>query len=141
MSNFITSSDYDARIHSEILAALVRDDETVIEIIEDQSIALMRSYLNNRYDCDAIFSQTGNKRNNLIVMILLDITVYNIFCVHNPQKISQVTKDRYERAIEWLRQVNKGQANIDGAPTLPPDELAGTSPFLTKSNPKRANHY
>jgi phage gp36-like protein len=141
MSKFITLSDYDARIHSEILDALVRSDETIIEIIEDQSIALMRSYLNNRYDCDAIFSQAGSKRNNLIVMILLDITVYNIFCVHNPQKVSQITKDRYERAIEWLKQVNKGQANIDGAPTLSPDELAGTSPFLTMSNRKRINHY
>jgi phage gp36-like protein len=141
MSNFINISDYDARIHREILDALVRNDETVIEIIEDQSIALMRSYLNTRYDCNAIFSAVGDQRNGLILMLALDITVYNIFCIHNPQKISQVTKDRYERALEWLKQVNKGQANIDGAPLPAPDRLAGSSPFLTKSNPKRINHY
>jgi phage gp36-like protein len=138
MSNFITIEDYDARIHREILDALVRNDETVIEIIEDQSIALMRSYLNIRYDCDAIFSATANDRNNLILMIALDITVYNIFCIHNPQKISQITKDRYDRALEWLRQVSKGQANIDGAPLL---DVPGNSIFLTVSNRKRTNHY
>ncbi len=49
MSNFINIEDYDARIHREILDALVRDDEAIIEVIEDQSITLMRSYLNNRY--------------------------------------------------------------------------------------------
>jgi phage gp36-like protein len=139
MSNFINMRDYDARIHREILDALVRNDETVIEIIEDQSIALMRSYLNTRYDCDAIFSAADSDRNGLILMMSLDITVYNIFCVHNPQKISQVTKDRYDRALEWLRRVSRGEASIDGAPLLPAGH--GNSPFLTISNRKRTNHY
>jgi phage gp36-like protein len=139
MSNFITLPDYDARLHREILDALVRNDETVIEIIEDQSIALMRSYLNTRYDCDAIFAATGGERNGLILMMALDITVYNIFCLHNPQKISQTTKDRYHRALVWLRRVSKGEANIDGAPLLPNEHV--NSPFLTYSNHKRVNHY
>jgi phage gp36-like protein len=141
MSTFINIPDYDARIHREILDALVRNDESIIEIIEDQSISLMRSYLNSRYDCNAIFSATGNERNGLILMMALDITVYNIFSVHNPQKISQITKDRYDRAMEWLRQVNKGQTNIDGAPLLSPEELSAKSPYLTRSNRKRVNHY
>jgi phage gp36-like protein len=152
MAAFIQLSDYDARIHREILDALVRDDETIIEIIEDQSIALMRSYLNNRYDCDAIFavpppspfgegSGGEDKRNQLILRMALDITVYDIFCIHNPQKMSQITKDRYERAIEWLKQVNAGKANIDGAPLLPPEQLNANSPYLTKSNQKRQTHY
>jgi phage gp36-like protein len=141
MSAFITINDYDSQIHREILDALVREDETVIDILEDQSIALMRSYLNNRYDCDRIFGATGSERNNLILAIALDITVCNIFCVHNPQKISQIRKDRYDRAITWLKEVNAGKASIDGAPLLPEDELAARSQFLTKSNPKRQNHF
>jgi len=141
MSAFITIPDYDARIHREILDALVRQDEAIIEVLEDQSIALMRSYLNNRYDCDRIFSETGNDRNSLILMMALDITVYNIFCVHNPQKISQTTKDRYDRAVAWLKEVNAGRATIDGAPLLPPDTLAANSPWLTTGNRKRTNHY
>ena len=141
MSAFIEIPDYDARIHREILDALVRQDESIIEIIEDQSIALMRSYLNSRYDCDKVFSATGTERNNLILMMALDISVYNIFCVHNPQKMSQITKDRYERAITWLKEVSSGKATIDGAPLLPEDILAANSPWLTKGNRKRTNHY
>ncbi|MDH8702354.1 phage gp36-like protein [Dysgonomonadaceae bacterium PH5-43] len=141
MSQFINIGDYKARIHREILDALVREDESIIEIVEDQSIALVRSYLNNRYDCDKIFSATGSARNQLVLMMALDITVYNIFKIHNPQKMSQVTKDAFERAMIWLKEVNKGSVSIDGAPLLPEDELAGKSPFLTKSNRKRTNHY
>lgn len=141
MSAFINLEDYGSRIHREILDALVRDDETIIEILEDQSIALMRSYLNNRYDCNAVFSATGGDRNNLILMMALDITVYNIFCIHNPQKISQITKDRYDRAVTWLKEVNAGKASIDGAPLQPDDVLAANSPYLTVSNRKRVNHY
>jgi len=141
MSTFINTPDYDARIHREILDALVRNDEAIVEIIEDQSIALMRSYLNSRYNCDAIFSATGSNRNSLILMMALDITVYNISSIHNPQKISPITKDRYDRAMEWLKQVNKGQASIDGAPLLSPEELSAKSPYLSRSNNKRINHY
>ena len=141
MSAFINLPDYDARIHREILDALVRQDEAIIEILEDQSIALMRSYLNSRYDCDKIFSATGDERNNLILMLALDITVYNVFCVHNPQKISQITKDRYDRAITWLKEVNAGKAAIDGAPLLPDDVLTANSRHMAASNRKRVNHY
>ena len=105
MSQFIDIKDYDASLHREILDALVRDDETLVEICEDRAIAEMRGYLSKRYDCNAIFSTTGKKRNQLILMMVIDIAVYHIFCIHNPQKLSQVRKDRYERAVEWMKAV------------------------------------
>ena len=141
MSNFITLEDYDASIHREILDALVRDDETIIEIIENRAVSEMRSLLNNRYDCDRLFSETGQRRNQLVLMIALDIAIYHIFCIHNPQKLSQMRKDRYDRAMAWLKEVNRGRASIDGAPLLPDGVLADNSQFLTVSNRKRVNHY
>ena len=50
MSQFVQLSDYDASIHREILDALTRADESVIEICEDRAIAEMRCYLSKRYD-------------------------------------------------------------------------------------------
>lgn len=141
MSNFIQLTDYDASIHREILDALVRDDEAVIEIIEDRAITDMRGYLSRRYDVDAIFNETGDKRNQLILMMALDITIYHIFCIHNPQKLSTMRKDRYERAVDWMKAVSRGKINIDGAPLLSQEELASKSAFMIKSNPKRVNHY
>ena len=42
MSQFINPEDYDASIHREILDALIREDESLIEVCEDQAIAEMR---------------------------------------------------------------------------------------------------
>lgn len=141
MSNFITLEDYDASIHREILDALVRDDEAIVEIVEDRTVAEMRSFLSNRYDCDKLFGATGEERNNLVLMMAIDIAIYHIFCIHNPQKLSQVRKDRYDRAVTWLKEVNRERATIDGAPLLPDNILAENSRFLSSSNHKRINHY
>ena len=63
MSKFVELTDYDASIHRDILDALVREDETVIEVCEDRAIAEMRCYLGKRYDCNKIFAATGENRN------------------------------------------------------------------------------
>lgn len=141
MNNFIKIDDYTGSIHNEILLSLVREDYESIEICEDRAISEMRSYLAKRYDCDLIFSQTGCNRHELILMMALDITIYHVFCIHNPQKMSQIRKDRYERAIEWLKAVAKGDISIEGAPQLPEEQRIKHSTFLIKSNKKRVNHY
>lgn len=139
MSQFVDIKDYDASVHREILDALVRDDETLVEICEDRAIAEMRGYLSKRYDCNAIFSASGEERNQLILMMVIDIAVYHIFCIHNPQKLSQVRKDRYERAVEWMKAVAAEEVSIDGAPLLSEEDRARKAALMFKSNPKRIN--
>ena len=140
MSKFIQIEDYDASIHSEILDALIRKDHAIIEICEERAIAEMRSYLSGRYDCDALFNAEGTYRHPLVLMMAIDIAVYHLFCIHNPQKMSQIRTDRYDRAVEWLRQVSKQAIGIDGAPLLPEEDRKDNAPWLMRSNPKRTNH-
>lgn len=130
MSKFINLEDYDASIHRETLDSLTRNDDAIIEICEDRAIKDMRGYLSARYDVDAIFSAEGTDRNQLVLMMAVDIAVYHLFCIHNPQKISQIRKDRYERAMEWLKQVAAFNIAIDGAPILRNEELKANSPWL-----------
>ena len=141
MSKFVELTDYDASIHRDILDALVREDETVIEVCEDRAIAEMRCYLSKRYDCDRIFSATAESRNQLVLMMVIDIAVYHIFCIHNPQKLSQVRKDRYERAVEWMKAVAHEDISIEGAPLLPEGLRADNANFQIQSNRKRTNHW
>ena len=72
-------------------------------------------------------------------MMVIDIAVYHIFCIHNPQKLSQVRKDRYERAVEWMKAVASEEVSIDGAPLLTEEERAKKAELMFKSNPKRIN--
>lgn len=140
MSKFITPQDYDASIHREILDALTRNDESIVEICEDRAIAEMRGYLGGRYDADKLFSAEGSDRNQLVLMMAIDIAVYHLFSIHNPQKMSDIRKDRYNRAVEWLKQVAAFKITVDGAPKLPEERQKQTSPFLMGSNPKRTQH-
>ena len=146
MSQFITLEDYDASIHREILDALLRhdsdiSDSAIVEICEDRAIEEMRCYLNKYYDCDAIFSATGSDRNALILMMAVDISVYHIFCQHNPYKMSEIRKTRYERAVEWLKAVAAANITIDGAPRLPEEDLHANSPWQIESEVLRPSHF
>ena len=138
MQNFISLEDYDASIHREILDSLLRQgtsdyDPQIIEICEDRAVSEMKSYLNKKYDCQAIFSQTGAERHPLILMFALDIAIYHIFCQHNPYKMSKIREDRYERATTWLKGVMKGDITVEGAPLLPSDALSDNSNWQIKS--------
>jgi phage gp36-like protein len=140
MSTFVSLSDYDASIHREILDAITREDPTIIEVCQQRAIAEMRSYLCKRYDCDALFAASGDDRNQLVLMMLLDIAIYHLFCIHNPQKLSQIRRDRYDRAVEWLRAVAAERISIADAPLLPQDVRAAGSQFLLRGNGRRVSH-
>ena len=141
MTNFISIADYDASIHREILDSLVREDISLVDICEDRAIAEMRSYLAKRYDCDSIFSQTDEQRHPLVLMMAIDIAIYHIFSIHNPMKLSQLRKDRYERAIEWLKAVAAGDISIEGAPLASEERQVSAQTFRIVSNVKRHNHF
>lgn len=141
MSAFITDTDYDSTIHAEILDSLVRGDSTVVEQCENDAIAEMKGYLSSRYDVDAIFSKTGSERNDLILMYAKDIAVYHMFCVHNPYKISKVRQDRYDRAMEWLKQVSQGNIMIADADKLDAETRKLRSNFTIVSNGMKETHY
>ncbi len=141
MAKFITPEDYDASIHQEILDAVIRSDRQIVEICEDRAIAQMRGYLASRYDCDRVFSAEGKERNQLVLMMALDIAIYHIFSIHNPRNMSQIRVDRYERAVEWLKGVRSGDITVDGLPEAEQEAKDTASQFRMRSNPKRVNHF
>lgn len=141
MSEFVTLTDYDASVHRDILDALTRSDMTIVEVCEDRAIAEARCYLSRRYDCDRIFAARDTDRNQLLLMIIIDIAVYHVFCIHNPQKLSPMRKARYERAVEWLKAVAAEEISVDGLPLLPIDERTGGPLFSISSNTRRTSHY
>lgn len=137
---YIERSDYDASIFREIIDQITREDESSIRICEERAIDELTSYLSGRYDCDALFAQRGEQRSKLVLMMCIDIAVYHMFCIGNPAKLSQIRKDRYTRAIDWAKSVNRGKVSIHNAPVLPESQLRKSAQFRGSSNPKRRNH-
>lgn len=148
MDNFIDLKDYDASLHKEILSSLVRResaagvpnpdyDPSIIEICEDRAVSEMESYLNKSYDTVAIFSARGEARHALILMYAIDISIYHIYSLHNPYKLSELRKERYKRATEWLQLVARGELTIGGAPRLSQEQQSANSPWQIHSERAR----
>ena len=140
MSKFITPEDYSASIHTEILDAVTRSDKEIVDLCQERAISEMKGPLSKRYDVEKIFSAEGEDRNQLVVMMAIDIAIYHMFSIHNPRNISQVRVDRYKRAMAWLKEVRNGNEDVNGLPELEPQEREKTSRYLLASNPKRTNY-
>ena len=140
MANFITTEYYNASIHQEILDAVIRSDSAIIEVVEDRAIAEMRGYMSRRYDCDKVFSAEGKERNELVLMMAIDIAIYHLFCIHNPRTMSEIRVERYERAIKWLEGIRNGDITVDGLPEVESEVMDTASQFQIRSNRKRNNN-
>ena len=138
MSTFILITDYGDAIKDNILDDIVETDTDLIDKAENKAIALMKGYLNARYDVDAIFSQTGDDRNPVILMYAVDIALYLLHRRISWRDVPAWRKDRYAEAKEWLTKVNAQEIND---PTLPKVTGDITRDFIRYgSNRKRNNH-
>lgn len=128
MSSFLKDTDYDASLHREILDAVTREDKALIKVCETRAIKDMRNHLCKHYDVDKIFSARGKDRDDLIVMFAVDITIYHLFTMHNPSRMSKIREDRYNRAIAWLKSAGRGNDAVEGLPER--DDKEENVPYL-----------
>lgn len=110
---FLIFEDYKTLIKDDVLQAVMDNDKSIILEVEQMAQAEMESYLNQRYDVANIFNKTGNSRQPLILMYMIDIVLYHVHARINPKFIPDIRKDRYDIAISWLNKVARGDINPD----------------------------
>ena len=139
-TNFITREDYPSSIRSEFIDRVVGEDAQILEIVENQAIREMKGYLAGRYDVDKAFSKTGEQRHELLLMFAKDIAVYHL-CSIREGLMTQTRVDRYERAIKWLEDVQKGEVTVEGLDRVTEEDAKKASEFQMRSNKKRVNTF
>ena len=118
---FISDQDYSVIIGESALKVVSQVSDTVRANAEAQAQEEVSGYLRPTYDVDAIFSATDDDRNPLIVLYTCDIALYHM-SASLPQKMgSEVRKDRYDRAIHWLADVQAGRI-VPDLPQLTDDD-------------------
>lgn len=130
MARFLQDTDYDVLIRAEIKSLLSENDGTVnqnkILQAESMAVAQIKNYLFGKYDVEQIFNATGTGRNQHIIMTLIDMALYHLYSSISPDKIPEHRSNRYQDAIEWLKDVAKGniladlprRIDTDGQPKL-----------------------
>lgn len=114
---FLEEEDYKVQIQEYELDELTQEDGTALAKAELMAQEEMQSYLRSRFDIGVIFTQTGNDRNPLLIMYLIDITLYHLFSAITPRNVPQIRMDRYDMAIRWLDKVRKGDIDA-GLPLI-----------------------
>lgn len=135
MANFIQESDYEVQARDEIMRMLDgSDDRSAILQAERFAISQIRKYIGGRYDCNTIFSATGDDRDAYIVMITIDIAIYHLWAKKAPKSNPVHRKERYSDALDWLTNVGSGEMPTD-LPQLPADEYKGDVRLLSRYKP------
>lgn len=147
---FLTQEDLGSTIYAYQIEDITEGDNDIVEQGLQAAEEEIRSYLsgNNkkewsdgrlRYDVTAILSAVGTQRNALIVRQASTIAKWYIIELCNTDALMEQAKERYDRAIAWLKKVSTGELNLSTLPTLPDNPESSTddtTPFAYGSREK-----
>jgi hypothetical protein len=126
---FLQKTELKSTIYQYQLDQITEDDDSIITMGINAGIEEVKSYLtaNNKgewndgrlkYDAEAIFASTGTNRNALILELTKTVAEWWIIRLCNADVIHENVKDRYDRAIDYLKQIAKGSVTISSLPVL-----------------------
>lgn len=151
---YLEIEDLKNNIYNYQVAQITENDESIVLQALDTAEQEVKSYfyINNKkehldgrriYDVEAIFSARGQERNALIVSLCLSVAKWYIVDLCNADIIYDHAKERYDRAIEYLKKLNKGEISLGNLPLLNEPETDSQSsedhsqqPFLFGSRQK-----
>lgn len=137
---FINESDYDVQVRQEILSLLdTSEGNANLGTAERMAIDQIKQHIGGRYDCDTIFSATGENRDMFIVMITIDIALYHLWSKRAPRKIPELRAQRYQDALDWLKGVGDGTLKSD-LPQLDGDSFKSEVSIVSRY-PQNFNKY
>jgi phage gp36-like protein len=102
---FLTASEITNVIYQYQLNDITNGDSQIVEQSIAAAVEEIKSYLSQRYGVAAIFAQEGADRNALILENTKVITVWNIIRLSNVDADYNMWRERYDRVIDWLKQV------------------------------------
>jgi phage gp36-like protein len=119
MARFIAEADYNMQIKSEIIKLLTSPinwyGSADLVRAEDTAISQIKNRIGRRYDCDLIFIEKDDPdlRDQWIVTITIDLTLYHLYSKTGAKDIPQHRSNRYQDAIDWLKDVGNGTTDAN----------------------------
>ena len=83
---YLTIQELNTPLHDELVETITRGDATIAEAAIDAAIAEAKGYL-SRFDCTRIFSASGSKRNQLLLIFVKDIAIWHLINLGNADGI------------------------------------------------------
>ena len=144
---FLQKEDLPSTIYQYQISQITEGNDDIVDVAMAAAEEEVRSYLSGnhkkewldgrlQYDVNAILSAIGSDRNALILKHTVTIAKWWIVELCNADVIYEQTKERYDRAIDWLKQLASGDVNLSTLPVLDPDNTIEREPFIYGSRTK-----
>ncbi|MHC1780048.1 MAG: phage protein Gp36 family protein [Bacteroidales bacterium] len=132
---YLSNEEMKTHLYQEDVDVISGGDDALMTAAIDAATQEAKGYL-SAYDREVIFAASGETRNMLLLMFVKDIAAWHFLVICNAGTEYKIRQDRYERAIAWLKSVQKG----DVTPDLPVTETAiGVIKF--GSNEQKGQHF
>jgi phage gp36-like protein len=129
---FVEVEELKSAIYQYQVIQITEDDEDITLMAIAAAEEELRGYLeaNNQVrfqdgrpllDLDEIMSATGADRNALLLTHCKTLAVWHLIQLCNADIIYEQVKERYDRAVSWLRELASGSVNLGSLPTLSPN--------------------
>lgn len=152
---FLTKEELGNVIYGYQISQITENDDSIVLDAINSATEEIRSYLtgNNKkewldgrlqYDVDAILNAQGADRNPLILAHTKTIAKWFIVELCNADIIYEHAKERYDRSVNWLKMLAKGEVTLSSLPSKKSDTTTGNTntqkePFAYGSR-KKFNH-
>lgn len=138
---FLSPQELETHLYKESMETIDRMDETLLTAAIDAAVQEAAGYL-GAYNREKIIN-SPDKRNALLLLFVKDIAVWHFVNLCNAGCELDLREKRYDRAVSWLKQVQKGEV-IPSLPRADEDNDGKPDPsteYIYGSNPKRNQHF
>jgi phage gp36-like protein len=126
---FLKIEDMPTAMYGYQMEQITEGNDDIVSMAMAAAEEEIRSYLepNNkkdwldgrlRYDVEAILSAEDEDRNSLILKHTVTVAKWWIVELCNADSIYEQTKERYDRATDWLKRLANGDVNLSTLPTI-----------------------
>lgn len=148
---FLNPEDLKNKIYDYQVEDITEGDESITLQACQAAEQECRSYLaaNNKrewadgrlkYDLDAIFNAEADDRNPLMLSHCITIAKWHIVDLANVDMLYDKAKERYDRTVQYLNKLAKGDISLDSLPLIKPDapneQDNANNVFIYGSRPK-----
>jgi phage gp36-like protein len=137
---FLTVEELKTHLYHESINVISGEDDTIPTAAIDAAVSEARGYL-AAFDRDRIFESEGSERNALLLLFIKDMAVWHFVNLCNAGTELSLRQDRYDRAVDWLKAVQKGNVSPDLPIVENTDGSNSIGIIKFGSNPKREQHF
>ena len=136
MDTFLNKNELKTAAPEALLRSLSGRDEELLSQLIRENMDRISSYLQGRYDTEAIFSARGEARSSIILKYLKDLVVHDLLSAQSHGKVGETVLRRHAEALSWLEQIGEGRLS----PSLPLRSDAHTASDLG-SDPRYGHRF